>query len=466
MEAPHVSTRSLRMLHVKHVVAVSVTALLATLSAQPALAHGGDPLPRDVLELPGASGWVLSTNFGLMSSEDLDHYVCEEAFLGGDNFLVAPLGALRWVTFSEAAIMRTEDGCSFERVGELTEVPVSVDVSADGARVAYLTNQPELDALAWSEDEGRSFQGISLAAQGDVQWTGVGFADADRVFITGYSRAEADKGSARLLEVTLSTGEVRALDGLEGVRYPYLFDAEAGRMAGIATGEASLLTFWGSPDEVAAWRRDLESWPTGIELSSDGAQVFISGATAEGGVLRGELDASEPSWEILYPEHAARCVGLVGEQLYLCARRAREGHDLSRIVDDQPEEVLEFRDLQGPRPGCAPDTEVARTCAVVWPELALALRIELPDMGEAPAADMGADVGAEDMAGGASPQDMGADMSAPVDMSSGASGGSDGEEGACASAGRPAPGSPWLGAVLLLGVGWLRRRSPSTSCTR
>jgi len=369
-----------------------------------AMAHGGDPLPRDLHDV-GEGAWVFSTNFGIIAWDDPQHYVCEEAFLGGDNFLIAPLGESTWVTFSETRVMRTTDGCDFEEVMTLTEVPVAVSGDIASQRVAFVTNQDDLPSLQLSEDAGASWRGIALTLAGEkeVQWTGVELLGDDRAYLSAYSREEDDRGAALFFTASLETGELTEHAFLEGARYPYLFDADGERMAGLVNLPDGIALFWGAPDELDWGAQALESWPTDIQLSEQGAMVHVSSTTMDGGVMVGRWDGATPTFEMILPEHSARCVTPLADDLYICARRDREGHDLSRWRDGELEAVVEFKKLEGPPPACPADSDTGRTCKVVWPELAKALRIELPDDEMPPLEeDMGTSPGEE--------SDMGADM--------------------------------------------------------
>ncbi len=363
-----------------------------------AAAHGGDPLPRNVHPV-SESAWVLATNFGIIRGDDPEHYICEEAFLGGDNYLFAPLGELTWVTFSETRVMRTEDGCNFDEVFELTEVPVSVSSNITTGDVAFLTNQDDLAPLQLSEDGGKSWRALALDPGKQVHWTGVELSKDGEAFLSAYSREDADKGAALIYTVSLETGSLTLHPLPEGARYPYLSDASSGaglepaRLAGQVNMPEGIALLWGTPQELIV--HPLESWPTDIELANGGATVYASATTPEGGVLVGNWEGEAPTFEMLLPEHSARCVTDFGEDLYICARRDREGHDLSRYSAGEITSAVEFKKLLGPPSTCPEDSDTARTCKIVWPELAKALRLDLPD--QETSSDMGTPPPPEDM---------------------------------------------------------------------
>ena len=120
-------------------------------------------------------------------------------------------------------------------------------------------------------------------------------------------------------------------------------------------------------------------------------------------------------------------------------------------MDEDPEKILRFKNLEGPPPRCSANSKVAQTCSAVWPELAKALRIELPNQ-----ADMGAEVPAMpvDMGGVAEDAGMSED---PVNTGGGSA---MGDEPTC-SALRASPRGDALGALwamLLGGMCLVRRR--------
>lgn len=408
-----------------------------------AMAHGGDPLPRELFALE--QEWVLSTNFGIIRESRPSAYVCEEAFLGGDNFLIEPLGASSWVTFSDTHIMRTQDGCDFEIVMNVSKIPVATDSIPSRGLVVMLTNQQGIAPVHISRDAGASFAPLELSLERELQWTGMGLIDEQAAYLSAYSREEPGKGGALLYRVSLLTGELSLIAGLETTRYPYIFDVSGDTMAGLTNTDAGIALFWGQPERLQT--RQLESWPTGMSLSTDGETLYASAASPTGGVLKGMWSAGEPVYEMIQAGHSARCVTQADEALYLCARRDREGHDLSRVTGGELEAVLNFEGLMGPDPACSPQSNVGKTCGVVWPELARALRLE-----PTPPAMMDQREDAMDMAPPLLLPDMAADM-ASADMSARGQGAG----GGCASAQAPWPSGqePLMFGLLCLGL-WRR----------
>lgn len=393
------------MFHVKlrHLVGVLICGGVLA-GAKASRAHGGEPLPRRVYDVDGQ--WLLVTNFGVIAQDSPARYVCEEAFLGGDGFLIAPISRREWMTYSSSAVMRTSDGCSFERVAQLPKLPSAVDLAPDRATIAHVINEEDVPALWWTRDLGASFEQLDLTSVGEVHWTGLGFGEDDTVYLSGYSKDEEDRGSAVIVSVGLEERLIERHEGLDGAKFPYIFEVGGERLAGIASVDEQLVLFWGALDELSQNQRALNSWPTGMWSDAEGGELYVASAEPLGGVLHGVLArGGEVTWTELVPEHSAKCVGLVGEQLHLCARRDREMHDLS-VVQMQDETItpaVSFEGLEGPSSECGDGSDVARTCGVVWPELARALRIELPDE-------------VEEMSDGSGDVDMGEVEGARADM--------------------------------------------------
>lgn len=402
-----------------------------------AQAHGGAPLSDEVVGV-GGSNWVLRTNFGVITSESPDEYVCEEVFGAGDRFLMAALGVDEWLIFTFDSIIYTADGCNFERLGELPMVPAGVAVSPDRSRVAYLVNSGDDQAgLWWSEDAGQSFERAPID-DGRVHLTRASFLDDDRVLVSAYLLDEQVRGQAELMVVDLADQTVTSLEGLSEYGYPYVFDAQGDAIVWLGREDDRQIVLWGTLDEPARHRLPVDSWPSGAALSDDGQTVWLAGLHEQAsGVVIGQA-GEDPVWSEGPFAHAALCIGRTDTAHLLCAHRAQEGHDLSQVGDDhQIEPLVAFVDLQGPR-DCPADSDVARVCPAVWLELAPALGI---DTG-ADTGDASADVG--------EPVDSGADAAGPADPGSSSGGG-------CSHA--PEPWSPTGGlwfAVVLLAVSRLR----------
>lgn len=402
--------------------------------------HAFDPAARRLFDLGDA--WMWDTTFGPMTSDAPGQYICEEAFLGGEDYRIAPMSTTTWYTASLAGLMRTDDGCSFEKVLDLGEVPVSLEAHPPSGRLALLTNETDAAALRWSEDGAGTWRDVALPGDG-VQWTALRYLSESEVLISGYERMSEPAGLSVLLRVGLETGDVTTVPGVEDMTYLYIYDTNAGEFVGIAGVGRELRIVHGTAGEELA-REELGAWPTGMvfEPASGDLVVTVSLPDPQGGyVLRGSRPAEgEPRvWETLEEGHSSRCVGSWNGEVFLCARRDREMHDVSRLGSEAP--FLSFVELEGPRTSCGPETNVGTTCPVVWQELARALQIpgfEPPDMGVMPdmgdASDMAADMGGGDMA-----TDPGGEVG-----------------GGCSSVGGPA--GRLEGLFVLLGLWWRRRR--------
>jgi hypothetical protein len=367
-----------------------IAAALAMFIPALAQAHGGDPLAREALRTDDMGGWVLVTNFGIMRSDDLTHYVCEEAFLGGDDFRVVALGPTRWITFSRAAIMKTDDGCSFRQIAPLTRAPAAA--AAAGERVIYASNADGARGLFLSGDGGERFAPLTIAGAEAVIWTGLG-ALADGAFVaSGYDSAPgATRGDARLWRIEGASATPLALP--TGAKYPYLMAAGGAHVAGVMGLGELQVAFWIGADGAVA-QHTLERWPGGMALDARGQTLHIAGATQEGGLWRGVWSGGAPTWEIVAAAHPARCVTQPGDTPLLCASRMTQDHDLSALsADGSWEALVRFQDLLGPQRGCPAGSQVRQVCPAVWDELAVALRVpadrEPPEV-DPPAPDMGA----------------------------------------------------------------------------
>jgi MYXO-CTERM domain-containing protein len=347
-------------------------------------AHGATPLPTD-LHGVGDSQWVLRTNFGLVTSDAPDSYVCEEAFAGGDDFQVGVLGVNEWLIFTRAAVIYSPDGCDFEIRQQIPKKPAGIAVSPDRSRAAYLINVDDAaeSGVWWSDDAGQTVTQANLDAS-MLELTRVKFLDNGRLLVSAYSSEDGNRGPARLIEVNLDDDTTRQLAGLDGVNYPYIFDVENDWVVWLGRDADAQTIYWGPIDEPIRYSTGVDSWPSGARLSDDGQLVWISGVQ-EGarGVMVGDT-SDESVWSDRFVDHSALCIGRVGQAYHLCARRDREGHDLARVgADGSLEPVVNFSNLVGTRDDCPAGSDVASTCASVWPELAPALGIEVEESTDA-----------------------------------------------------------------------------------
>ena len=345
-----------------------------------AAAHGDTPLAEEITAMSGDSGepaWVLRTNFGILTSQAPKRYVCEEAFSGGDDFQLAVFGMREWLIFTDEAIVYTADGCNFERRQQLSKKVAAVAVGPDRTRAAYLMNGEDSTerGIWWTDDNGQSFVRVGVDTS-RLNLTGAGFLDQNRLFVTAYSTEDATQGGARVLTVDLGNDTSQTIGTPAGATFPYLFDTAGDWIAWMATKDGEATLFWGPTDEPARYALAVDSWPSGAVLADDGQSVWFSGVHAPSRGLTVGHTSADPVWSDILVDHSGLCIGGVGERRYLCARRDREGHDLSRIDGDTVEPVLRFADLEGPLE-CPDDSELASSCGAVWPDLAGALDIEV-----------------------------------------------------------------------------------------
>ena len=406
--------------------------MLCYLTPAALLAHGGDPVPRDVHVLEDGS-WLMVTSFGVIASDAPRHYVCEEAFLGSDDFFVLPRSTTTWTTISENRIAVTQDGgCNFEvRSGRLEGTPIAAATSPDRVVQAFVLGEK----LHWSEDLWETRGEVVIEPMEQVQWTGMRFGSQDTVFVVGYSRQEETRGSARLVELDLSPlrrgeaepGIVRHTN-VSDATYPYLFDVGAGKLAGIANVGGSLSLLWNGPEQWLDGRAELGGWPVDVAASPDGQRIAAAGGRATGEAVVYWYDNAQGllGEQVVQEDEPSACVAWSadGERLLHCGRASSQAvslgsYPISREFADQGERIGEqdvlvaFDELEGPREAAcdASQSEAVKTCKIVWPELARALRIDL----EEPGGEMGTPMETLDMEADMNPSPGVQDMSSTGD---------------------------------------------------
>jgi hypothetical protein len=307
------------------------------------------------------------------------------------------LDVRRWVTFSRAGIMMTEDGCTFSQIAPLERAPAAAAIS--GQRVAYASNQEDArgifasritDAMALA-----GFERVAIPGDEQILWTGLMAGRDGELIASGYIRSAGSEQGAGVLWRLPVSGAPERIEMPEGAKYVYLMASGEHGFAGIMGLEQDQVAFWFVRGEDGSWvlkQHVLERWPSGMVLDQAGRVLRIAGVDIVGGLWRGMLDeAGEVSWQIDVADHAARCIGRVGDDVLLCAHRLRQEHDISLITGEQDWEVkLSYRDLLGPRRGCSAGSQVRQVCPAVWRELALALRVphdrEPPELDPPPVA--------------------------------------------------------------------------------
>lgn len=421
--------------------------LLGVLAPNLAWAHAEEPSSETIFALD--DGWVLRANIGIVESSNPAEFICEEAFLGGDGWLLGVLGPREWVTFGESSVTRTEDGCDFTTVAELERRPADAAAHRPSGGAAFLMNGVGANSGLWvSTDRGRTFALIQSFDPATEQTTALRYVDADTIAVSGYSRA--DRGGAGLLwTVDVATGAPTPIALPEGVTYPYLLAAANEHLALLGRLDAQVI-FWGPVNDVAANQYVPTTWPTGAALSADGRTAWITGIAQGKGVARGSLDdTGVATWEVVATSNNAACAAPIGDDLYICGVGKQDGADILNVTGtDTVEKVLDFRDFRGTRSDCPVGSAVATVCPLVWRELA-------PYLGKDP--DAVSDVGLPDSGGapdGGDSPDAGAPSgNLPTDTT-----------GCCATAGPPATGPGWV--IVLVFVGLWRRRALTQNLRR
>lgn len=360
--------------------------LAATLCAPMLWAHSGDPSSENIVVLPDTM--VVKTNFGMIGSH-FDGFVCEEAFLGGDTFEVAVLGPDEWVAIGENGIWLTQDGCDFDKVGDVSVPPADSAVHLESGVVAFALNSPTDGGIWLSKDRGVTWTRILERA--DFQWTGLRFSSADKLIVSGYDRMNA--GAAHLLEVTVANGELvdRAVEGLS---YPYLLDASGDFVLWLGRSETQNIYF-GSMFDPMLHVRPITSWPTDARILSE-TKVVVAGMLQQRGLSVGDLVDGSFVWNDVAALTTALCVTPDGDSYLVCSQSRFDDADVMRLGDAEPVSEFVFADLTGPR-DCPADSEVGETCPTVWRELSKTLGMEpfvpiVEDMGTGTETDAGTDL--------------------------------------------------------------------------
>jgi len=308
----------------RHLIRVIVT-LVVSMVAQSAFGHGSEPISQRFFSLE--DGWLLQSNFGV-TAETFEGFVCEEAFLGGDQFNVIPL-AEGWVTLADSSIHTSSDGCTFTRTRSLEQAPADSD--GTGRSVIYVSNNDEDGGIWLSQDSGESWRLIDYDLT-EIQLTGSRFDSEERAIVSGYDRASGGEGL--LLEIDLR-GEpsVNELVLGEGIKYPYVFDARGGQVVWLGRTESQQM-YWGPLDDP---RRDvlpIETWPSGAVLSADGSKVWLSGLEAGKGLTIGTRTEQEAIWQTVALQTTAGCVGRHESETYVCSMRRFDDADLIEAAAD------------------------------------------------------------------------------------------------------------------------------------
>lgn len=363
----------------ENLVLISTLVVAVGLAVAPDLsAHGDPPAGQQIYEVDGQ--WVYVTNFGVMTQQWPDRYVCEEAFFASQDFRVAPMAPDRWVTFSRSMIAVTEDGCSFEPVTDLPRAPSDIATNAESDEVAYIVRDDGETTIEYSADGGDHWQRVDVELD-DVVPEGLGFAESGSLVVVGYEADDETRGEAVVTVIDVDEHERsdRQLD--PALTYPELLDARDGSVLWHAgdDGEQRAL-FWSDEQQPDANRFDVAAWPRSGAIAPDGQTAFVGGIGDEGGIHRADA-ADRSDWTEIVGEHRALCMTVRHQgELLVCGHRDDDGHDLGELTaDGQLEDLLDFRHLKGYRNDCEEGSHTTGSCPGVWPELATALDIDVPE---------------------------------------------------------------------------------------
>lgn len=339
--------------------------LVSFLAPATAFAHAEQPISEQVFAIDGG-GWVLQANVGIVQSSNPRELICEESFLGGDNWILGALGETEWLTFGENEVMRTEDGCDFEVVMQTGVVPTSAAVHPAGGNAAFLLNTMEQRGLWVSTDRGMNFE--NLTDLGAHQTTDLRFVDATTLLVTGYDREMEGAGLAWL--VNLESGETTEVALPDDVLYPYVLDASAG-YALVLGRRGNQIVFWGPLDDIGKNEYVADVWPTGGRLSDDGRTAWVSGMLNGKGIVEGTLDGDDvATWDSFAEELAAGCIASVDDDLLACGPAGCQVSDLLHVPrDGDPVGLLRYDGFEGVRSDCPEGSDVAEVCPTVWGEL-------------------------------------------------------------------------------------------------
>lgn len=348
-----------------------------------ASAHIGEPLSTRVWNVGGQ--WVLETNFGMVGPH-FEGFVCEEAFLGGDRFFIAPLAADRWLTFSATEVRQTEDGCTFTPVQALTGLPADVDVHETSGKVAWVSNNSGPQLMVYANGEVQ--EGPTIDSE--QQLTSVRFA-SDTVLVMGaYHKTMA--GAGTLFRYDIAERSLTTIEVGQAITYPYILDAEGEALLWLGRVDAQAL-HWGTFEAPMQTSLEIASWPTDARIVDD-SKVVVAGLSQSRGLTIGSRVGEDVTWESFNEETSAACVRPYEDGYLVCTLRRFDDADLVFIKPgEEPVAMVNFLDLEGARQ-CPASSDVEAVCPTVWPEIARQLglvptQMEPDIMEPSPDADMG-----------------------------------------------------------------------------
>ncbi len=368
--------------------------LLAVVAPTPASAHVGARIEAlDVLLTPGdTTALGIEASFGLVLADDGHQFdwTCHEV-ITAEGSLVTPAyarnanGVLLGGLLSAAdgrdegeALYRSVDGCDWEAPTGLSGAAVSVvafsPVEPDLALAGTSTLEPLHNGVHRSLDAGRTWtptplqvDGVVLSLRFSDALPGVAWATTMTFQPLAHRVHRTDDGGASWEEHPVELGAAEGTPtSLEVLAVSRTDPLRAWLAAGVV-GDRTLLH---TEDGGATLSRVLD-----VDVSLIDGAVLPDGrvfATTRGAGTYGSGDGT--SWEALGLAEP-RPVGLAADArgLLLVPRTFPGGPALGLWDGDAGvEELHTFQDLAGPRE-CPAESDAARVCAPLWPNLEKAL---------------------------------------------------------------------------------------------
>jgi photosystem II stability/assembly factor-like uncharacterized protein len=401
---------------------------------------------------------VVSATIGLLESHDLGKsfgWRCEPILgsPGNEDVLIAVTASGATVAATPTGILRTTDGCSFDRAPEVTgTIARDVSSSRSAPHSVFTVKLRSEDAgmfqsqLLRSDDDGASWSPVGGPLRSDLLPLTIDAApsDAARVYLSARLGAANDFASVLL----------RSSDGGQTFDSADIPETSSSRHAFIAAVHPS------DPDRVYIRVYDTAGtriWATtdggktfsrlyaasdqlyGFAISPDGNQIAFGGPGD--GIWVGAADGSGLARR---SDVVPTCLGWSADGLYACADPKTVGFLVGRSRDTAAsfETLVTFDSLCG-HTGCAADTQSGKACPSDWERVA-------PVVGTTCGTDAGAEgVEAGELGDASVP-------SSPPNLST-----LDPSGGGCRMASRPGGNAIW-GSLLMLLLRLRRRRPGST----
>lgn len=351
-------------LHLPRVLrVVSFIVLQGLIGVGQAMAHGAYPEALEVIPgTPARGDFLLRTTFGLVVSGDVGHkLICEELFSESPTAAVR-LGDGTYLVGGSAGLHRSDDGCSWDELGE----PVR------DAFVTRILTDPAAPSTAWiatytwngsnglfrSDDSGRTWT-LEVAAGESVRVRDAARDGKGQWFLSerrddGPWLRRSD-GAEWLVPVAISTDTVRLLHVEGGAAYVVDLGPEFDRLLRLgADGQWAVLA---EPQGDIA----------GFVHASDQWWLAVQGV--------GLLHAADPAgpWTAVDGQPAPRCLAYDGADLWRCLDGYDEGGFLwmgppgevgAAVVTPASIDALHQ---------CPSDSDLALACSGLWEGIAFQL---------------------------------------------------------------------------------------------